>query len=103
MRVLRRLPGVVFMGFADEREACALELVETKNEDVDLGNAYAQIAVSCEDVYEAARSFEEKGVNVVRLPGPVPGIGTKICAVRDPDGWKTVLVDALDFDKEFDQ
>jgi hypothetical protein len=28
---------------------------------------------------------------VVREPGPLPGINTKITAILDPDGWKLVL------------
>lgn len=39
-------------------------------------------------------------IQVTRAPGPVPGIGTKITAVTDPDGFKTVLVDEEDIEKE---
>lgn len=37
---------------------------------------------------------------MTRAPGPVPGIGTKITAVTDPDGFKTVVVDEEDIEKE---
>jgi hypothetical protein len=30
------------------------------------------------------------GGQVVREPGPLPGISTKITAILDPDGWKSV-------------
>lgn len=40
---------------------------------------------------------------VTRAPGPVPGIGTKITAVTDPDGFKTVLVDEEDIEKELEE
>lgn len=40
---------------------------------------------------------------VTRQPGPVPGIGTKITAVTDPDGFKTVLVDEEDIEKELEE
>lgn len=40
---------------------------------------------------------------VTRAPGPVPGIGTKITAVTDPDGFKTVLVDEVDIEKELEE
>jgi lactoylglutathione lyase len=33
-------------------------------------------------------------------PGPGLGIGTKILATTDPDGWKYVLLDEEDFNKE---
>jgi lactoylglutathione lyase len=32
----------------------------------------------------------------------VPGIGTKIVACTDPDGYKYVFVDSQDFDKELE-
>ena len=40
---------------------------------------------------------------MTREPGPVPGIGTKICATVDPNGWKTVFVDEEDFMRELEE
>ncbi len=37
------------------------------------------------------------GGKVVREPGPLPGLKTKITSVEDPDGWKVVFVDNKDF------
>jgi lactoylglutathione lyase len=62
-----------------------------------LGKGYAQVAISTRDVYKAADAIKEAGGKVTREPGPVPGIGTKITATTDPDGWKMVLVDEKDF------
>jgi len=42
------------------------------------------------------------GGQVVREPGPLPGISTKITAILDPDGWKSVFVDNIDFAKELE-
>lgn len=95
--------SVVCMGFAPQEDSAIVQLTHKRGEHTyTAGDGYAQIAVSCLDVYEAAKQFEDAGITVTRAPGPVPGIGTKICAVRDPDGWKTVMVDAEDFEKEFD-
>lgn len=94
---------LAFMGFGEERDNTVLELTHNWGDQTYTpGTGYAQIAVSTADVYKAAEQFEKAGIAVARKPGPVPGIGTKICAVRDPDGWKTVLVDADDFEKEFE-
>lgn len=110
MRLLRKRENeqynytLAFMGFAEESDSTVLELTYNHGEnEYTSGDGYAQIAVSTPDVYEAAKRFEENGIEVARKPGPVPGIGTKITAVRDPDGWKTVLVDEQDFEKEFDE
>lgn len=37
---------------------------------------------------------------MTREAGPLPGLGTKITATTDPDGWKVVFVDEADFLKE---
>ena len=93
----------VIMAFDDGSDSTTLNLSYQPGVDsYDNGDGYAQIAVSTPDVYKAADNFTEAGIDVARKPGPVPGIGTKICAVKDPDGWKTVLVDAEDFEKEFE-
>jgi lactoylglutathione lyase len=50
-----------------------------------------------QDVYKSAEQIKAAGGAITREPGPVPGIGTKILATTDPDGWKYVLVDTEDF------
>lgn len=64
------------------------------------GDGYGQIAISTKDVYKTAEQIKAVGGSVTREPGPVPGIGTKILACVDPDGWKIVFVDEDDFLKE---
>ena len=64
------------------------------------GKGYAQVAISTTDVFKAADAIKAAGGKVTREPGPVPGIGTKITATTDPDGWKVVLVDERDFLEE---
>mmetsp|Transcript_12939 Transcript_12939/g.39822 ORF Transcript_12939/g.39822 Transcript_12939/m.39822 type:complete len:308 (+) Transcript_12939:115-1038(+) len=94
---------LAFLGYGPEDDSTVVEL--TYNYGVtkyDLGDAYGQIAVSTPDVYKAAEHIKNAGYKVARDPGPVPGIGTKILAVRDPDDYKIVLVDAEDFEKEFE-
>lgn len=67
------------------------------------GNAYAQVAVSTDDVYKTAEQIRAAGGTITREPGPVPGIGTKIVACTDPDGYKYVFVDNEDFLKELEE
>lgn len=105
MKVLsEKVPGHTIMGFDDDQfDSTVLKLCTTpEGAQVSLGDGYGQIAVSCPDVYETAKNVEAAGVQVARAPGPVPGIGTKITAVKDADGWKVVFVDAEDFEKEFE-
>lgn len=46
-----------------------------------------------QDVYKTQEQIRAAGGTVTREAGPVPGIGTKIVACTDPDGWKIVFVD----------
>jgi hypothetical protein len=56
-----------------------------------------------QDVYKTGDQIKAAGGKVTRDPGPVPGIGTKILACTDPDGYKIVFVDNEDFLKELEQ
>lgn len=51
-----------------------------------------QIAIGTDDVYKTAEVVKLCGGKVVREPGPLPGISTKITSCLDPDGWKTVCI-----------
>ena len=88
------------VGYGAETDCTVVKLVRENTSGYSNGDGYAQIAVSTQDVYKSADRLREAGIVIVREPGPVPGIGTKICAVRDPDNWKVVLVDAADFESE---
>lgn len=89
---------LAFLGYGPEEDNCVLELTYNYGKmDYAKGNAYAQVAISTTDVYKTAEQIRAAGGAITREPGPVPGIGTKILATTDPDGWKYVLVDNEDF------
>ncbi|KAL2544944.1 putative lactoylglutathione lyase [Forsythia ovata] len=68
----------------------------------DKGNGYGQIAIGTNDVYKTAEAIKLSGGKIIREPGPLPGINTKITVCLDPDGWKTAFVDNIDFLKELE-
>ncbi|KAG1365376.1 putative Lactoylglutathione lyase [Cocos nucifera] len=93
---------IAMLGYADEYETTVLELTYNYGvTEYTKGNAYAQVAISTEDVYKSAEVVDlvtkELGGKITRQPGPIPGINTKITSFLDPDGWKvdTVLVEIL--------
>lgn len=57
------------------------------------GDAYAQVAISTKDVYKTQEQIKNAGGKITKEAGPLPGLGTKILATVDPDGWKLVFVD----------
>lgn len=92
---------LAFLAYGDEEDNCVFELTYNFGDHTyTKGEAYAQVAISTTDVYKTAESVRAAGGTIVREPGPVPGIGTKIVSITDPDGWKVVFVDNEDFLKE---
>lgn len=53
---------------------------------------FAQIAIGTNDVYKSAEAIKLCGGKIIREPGPLPGINTKIAVCLDPDGWKLVCI-----------
>ncbi|GFZ06314.1 glyoxalase/bleomycin resistance protein/dioxygenase superfamily protein [Actinidia rufa] len=85
---------IAMMGYAEECETTVLELTYNYGvTEYTKGNAYAQVAISTNDVYKSGEVInlviQELGGKVTRQPGPIPGINTKITSFLDPDGWKT--------------
>lgn len=94
---------IAMMGYGPEDQSAVLELTYNYGvTEYDKGNAYAQIAIGTDDVYQTAEAIKLFGGKVTREPGPLPGINTKITACLDPDGWKSVFVDNIDFAKELE-
>ncbi|KAL2251169.1 probable lactoylglutathione lyase, chloroplastic [Sesamum indicum] len=94
---------IAMMGYGPEDKSVVMEFTYNYGvTEYDKGNAYAQIAIGTDDVYRTAEAIKQCGGKITREPGPLPGINTKITACLDPDGWKTVFVDNIDFLKELE-
>ncbi|KAL3642919.1 hypothetical protein CASFOL_013734 [Castilleja foliolosa] len=94
---------IAMMGYGPEDKSSVIELTYNYGvTEYNKGNAYAQIAIGTDDVYRTAEAVKLCGGKITREPGPLPGINTKITACLDPDGWKTVFVDNIDFLKELE-
>lgn len=95
---------LAFLGYGEETDAPVFELTYNwdRKEPYSKGDnpGYAQVAISTQDVYKAAEAIRAAGFQVSKEPGPLPGLGTHITAALDPDGYKVVLVDRKDLEKE---
>ena len=97
---LRRMPIRdeainVFMGLPGDGPR--LEL--TYNHGVDsyeLGTGYGHIAVSVADLDAALERLGEQGIEPERPPYRVREGGSRICFVRDPDGYRIELIETAE-------
>jgi lactoylglutathione lyase len=82
----------VFMGLPDEDPV--LEL--TYNHGVDsyeLGTGYNHIAVTVPDLDGTLAELSGKGIEPEKPPYTVSAGGSRICFVRDPDGYRIELIE----------
>ena len=82
----------VFMGLPDDGPR--LEL--TYNHGVDsyeLGTGYNHIAISAADLDATLAHLGEQGIDPEKPPYTVSDGGTRICFVRDPDGYRIELIE----------
>ena len=82
----------IFMGLPGDGDR--LEL--TYNFDVDsyeLGTGYGHIAVTVDDLDTALAALAETGIEPERPPYSVRDGGSRLCFVRDPDGYRVELIE----------
>ena len=60
----------------------------------DLGTGYNHIAVSVDDLDDTLRRLAEKGIDPEKPPYTVREGGSRLCFVRDPDGYRIELIEA---------
>ena len=82
----------VFMGLPGDGDR--LEL--TKNPGVDsyeLGTGYNHVALTIEDLDGTLAELAQKGIDPEKPPYRVREGGSRICFVRDPDGYRIELIE----------
>ena len=82
----------IFMGLPGDDDR--LEL--TYNFGVDsyeLGSGYGHIALTVDDIGQTLERLAEQGIEPERPPYTVRAGGSRICFVRDPDGYRVELIE----------
>jgi lactoylglutathione lyase len=59
----------------------------------DMGDAYGHIAIAADDLDETLSRLQEQGIEPEREPYRVREGGSRLCFVRDPDGYRIELID----------
>jgi lactoylglutathione lyase len=81
-----------FYGVPDQLE----ELELTFNHDgrtYELGTAYGHIALGVDDLNATLARLAEQGIEPERPPYTVRDGGSRLCFVRDPDGYRVELIE----------
>jgi lactoylglutathione lyase len=89
----------VFMGLPDD--GARLELTYNFGVDsYDLGTGYNHIAVTVEDMDGALDQLKAKGIEPEKPPYSVREGGSRLCFVRDPDGYRIELIEIAPVDAD---
>jgi lactoylglutathione lyase len=78
------------------RDGPELELTynfETPEGGYDVGTGYGHIALTVDDLDATLAALEEKRIEPERPPYTVREGGSRICFVRDPDGYRVELIE----------
>jgi lactoylglutathione lyase len=81
-----------FFGLPDQDE----ELELTFNHDgrtYDLGTAYGHIAIGVDDLDGTLQRLAAQGIEPERPPYQIREGGSRLCFVRDPDGYRIELIE----------
>jgi len=99
MKVLRRedFPGgrftLAFVGYGDEIDHTVIELTHNwDTHEYQIGNGFGHLAIGVANIYQTCDDLREKGVKVVREPGPMKHGTTEIAFIEDPNGYRVELI-----------
>jgi lactoylglutathione lyase len=100
MKLLRRkdYPGgeftLAFVGYGEEADQTVIELTHNwGTSQYELGTAFGHLAIGVQDIYGVCNRLRERGVKVVREPGPMKHGSTVIAFVEDPNGYRIELIE----------
>ena len=85
----------VFMNQPDDGDSPRLELTfnHGRTEPYEIGTGYGHIAISAQDLDATLAGLAASGVEPERPPYQVSEGGSRICFVRDPDGYRIELIE----------
>jgi lactoylglutathione lyase len=85
----------VFMGLPEDGDEPRLELTcnHGRTEPYELGTGYGHIAVSAPDLDGTLERLAAQGIEPERPPYTVREGGSRLCFVRDPDGYRIELIE----------
>jgi lactoylglutathione lyase len=85
----------VFMGLPDDGPEPRLELTYNvgRSEPYEIGTGYGHIAITTQDLDGTLANLKQQGIEPERPPYTVREGGSRLCFVRDPDGYRIELIE----------
>jgi lactoylglutathione lyase len=84
----------VFMNLPGDGDMPRLELTYNIGVDTyDLGTGYGHIAITAEDLDGTLERLQAQGIEPEKPPYSVREGGSRLCFVRDPDGYRIELIE----------
>jgi lactoylglutathione lyase len=85
----------VFMNMPGDGESPRLELTYNvgREEPYEIGTGYGHIAIAADDLDATLARLAEQGIEPERPPYTIREGGSRLCFVRDPDGYRIELIE----------
>ncbi len=85
----------VFMNIPEDGPEPRLELTfnHGRTEPYEIGTGYGHIAITSDDLDATLARLAEQGIEPERPPYSVRAGGSRICFVRDPDGYRIEIIE----------
>ena len=84
----------VFMNLPGDGDMPRLELTHNFGVDsYDIGDGYGHIAITADDLDAALERLKQQGIEPEKPPYRVREGGSRLCFVRDPDGYRIELIE----------
>ena len=84
---------VIFLALPGDGERLELTLNDGRTEPYEMGEAYGHIALSVDDMDRELEQLADQGIAPEKPPYQSRPGGSKICFLRDPDGYQIELVE----------
>ena len=85
----------VFMGLPEDGENPRLELTYNhgREEPYEIGTGYGHIAITTADLDGTLERLKRQGIEPERAPYSIREGGSRLCFVRDPDGYRIEIIE----------
>ena len=85
----------VFMGLPDDGPDPRLELTYNigRDQPYEIGTGYGHIAITTPDLDQTLQRLAGQGIEPEKPPYTVRDGGSRLCFVRDPDGYRIELIE----------